>query len=211
MDRAPEGTSEGREMEMTYFFNRVSEHTTRAFINDYHVGGIIVGGPGPTKENFLKGGYLDYRLQKNVIEVIDTSYSGREGIREIVEKASDKLQNVRLIEEKKLVQRFLAEVSKPNGLGVYGLPRVIDALNRNNIETILVFRRPEHVEDHHDLQELSDRQGEGGSESAEDSGHAGDALRTLPEVRFYWTTNRATPMWWIPWRRRQSKWARGWR
>ncbi len=127
----------GREMEVTYFFNRVSEHTTRAFINDYHVGGIIVGGPGPTKENFLKGGYLDYRLQKNVIEVIDTSYSGREGIREIVEKASDKLQNVRLIEEKKLVQRFLAEVSKPNGLGVYGLQRVIDALNRNNIETIL--------------------------------------------------------------------------
>jgi peptide chain release factor subunit 1 len=127
----------GREMELTYFFNRVSEHATRTFINDYHVGGIIVGGPGPTKENFLKGGYLDYRLQKNVIEIIDTSYSGREGIREIVEKASDKLQNVRLIEEKKLVQRFLAEVSKPNGLAVYGLPRVIDALNRNNVETIL--------------------------------------------------------------------------
>jgi len=127
----------GREMEITYFFNRVSEHATRVFINDYHVGGIIVGGPGPTKENFLKGGYLDYRLQKNVIEVIDTSYSGREGIREIVEKASDKLENVRLVEEKKLVQKFLAEVSKPNGLAVYGLPRVIEALNRNNIETIL--------------------------------------------------------------------------
>jgi len=127
----------GREMELTYFFNRVSEHATRIFINDYNVGGIIVGGPGPTKDNFLKSGYLDYRLQKNVIEVIDTSYSGREGIREIVEKASDKLQNVRLVEEKKLVQRFLAEVSKPNGLAVYGLPRVIDALNRGNIETIL--------------------------------------------------------------------------
>lgn len=127
----------GREMEITYFFNRVSEHATRVFINDYHVNGIIVGGPGPTKENFLKGGYLDYRLQKGVIEVIDTSYSGREGIREIVEKASDKLENVRLVEEKKLVQRFLAEVSKPNGLAVYGLPRVFDALNRNNIETII--------------------------------------------------------------------------
>ncbi len=127
----------GREMELTYFFNRVSEHATRIFINDYRVGGIIVGGPGPTKENFLKNGYLDYRLQNNVIEVIDTSYSGREGIREIVEKASDKLQNVRLVEEKKLVQKFLGEVSRPNGLAVYGLPRVLEALNRNNIETIL--------------------------------------------------------------------------
>ena len=127
----------GREMELTYFFNRVSEHASRTFIDDYHVGGLIVGGPGPTKDNFLKGGYLDYRLQKNVIEVVDTSYSGREGIREIVEKASDKLQDVRLVEEKKLVQRFLAEVSKPGGLGVYGLPRIFEALNRNNIETIL--------------------------------------------------------------------------
>ena len=127
----------GREMELTYFFNRVAEHATRTFITDYNVGGLIVGGPGPTKDNFLKGGYLDYRLQKNIIEVIDTSYSGREGIREIVEKAADKLQNVRLVEEKRLVQRFLGEVSKPNGLGVYGLPRVLAALEKNNIEMIL--------------------------------------------------------------------------
>ena len=34
----------------------------------------------------MKGGYLDYRLQKNIIEVVDTSYSGREGVREITEK-----------------------------------------------------------------------------------------------------------------------------
>jgi len=127
----------GREMELTYFFNRVSEHATRIFINDYHVGGIIVGGPGPTKDNFLKGGYLDYRLQNNIIEVIDTSYSGREGVREIIEKSEDKLESVRLVEEKKLVQKFLGEVSKPNGLALYGLQRVIDALNRSNIETVL--------------------------------------------------------------------------
>jgi peptide chain release factor subunit 1 len=128
----------GREMELTYFFNRVSEHVTRIFITDHKVSGIIVGGPGPTKENFLKGGYLDYRLQNNIIEVIDISYSGREGIREIVEKASDKLQDVRLIEERKLVQKFLGEINRPNGLAVYGLPKIIDALNRSNMDTILI-------------------------------------------------------------------------
>lgn len=128
----------GREMELTYFFNRVSEHVTRIFITDHKVSGIIVGGPGPTKENFLKGGYLDYRLQNNIIEVIDISYSGREGIREIVEKASDKLQDVRLIEERKLVQKFLGEINRPNGLAVYGLPKIIDALGRSNMDTILI-------------------------------------------------------------------------
>ncbi len=128
----------GREMELIYFFNRVSEHVTRIFITDHNVNGVIVGGPGPTKDNFLKGGYLDYRLQKNIIDVIDTSYSGREGIREIAEKAADKLQDVRFMEERKLVQKFLGEINKPNGLTVYGLPKIIDALNRGNMETILI-------------------------------------------------------------------------
>ncbi len=128
----------GREMELTYFFNRVAEHVTRIFITDRSVSGVIVGGPGPTKENFLKGGYLDYRLQKNIVEIVDTSYSGREGIREIAEKAADKLQDVRYIEERKLVQKFLAEINRPNGVAVYGLPKIIDALNRGNMDTMLI-------------------------------------------------------------------------
>ncbi|MDA4136847.1 MAG: peptide chain release factor aRF-1 [Thaumarchaeota archaeon] len=128
----------GREMEITYFFNRVAEHVTRIFITDHKVNGIIVGGPGPTKDNFLKGGYLDYRLQNNIIAVLDTSYSGREGVREMVEKSADKLEDVRLLEEKKLVQKFLGEANKPNGLAVYGLPRIVEALNRSNIDVILI-------------------------------------------------------------------------
>jgi peptide subunit release factor 1 (eRF1)/intein/homing endonuclease len=128
----------GREMELTYFFNRVGEHATRVFIDGAKVTGLIVGGPGPTKEEFLKGGYLHYELQKKVLAVIDTSYSGREGVRELVDKASETLQGVRLVEEKKLVQKFLGEVNRQGGLAVYGLPRVLDALQKANAEAVLV-------------------------------------------------------------------------
>src|SRR5437899_1109917 len=127
-----------REMELTYYFNRVGEHAARVFVNDTKVTGLIAGGPGPTKEDFLKGGYLHYQLQKNVLAVIDSSYAGREGVRELVEKAADTLQDVRLIEEKKLVQRFLTEVNKPGGLAIYGLPRVLDALQKAIADTILI-------------------------------------------------------------------------
>jgi peptide chain release factor subunit 1 len=127
-----------RDMELTYFYNRVTEHATRVFLESNKVTGLIVGGPGPTKEDFLKGEYLDYRLRKNIIAVLDLSYSGREGIREILEKASDKLQDVRLIEEKKLVQRFLSEVNKVGGLAVYGLPRIMEALDKSYAETVLI-------------------------------------------------------------------------
>jgi peptide chain release factor subunit 1 len=128
----------GREMELTYFFNRVAEHATRVFIDNEKVTGLIVGGPGPTKEDFLKGGYLHYELQKKVLAVLDTSYSGREGVRELVDKASDVLADVRLVEEKKLVQKFLGEVNRQGGLAVYGLPRVLDALQKANVEAVLV-------------------------------------------------------------------------
>ena len=128
----------GREMELTYFFNRVGEHATRAFIDSGKVTGLIVGGPGPTKDEFLKGGYLHYELQKKVIAVLDLGYSGREGVRELVEKGADVLKDVRLVEEKRLVQRFLGEINRQGGLAVYGLPRVIEALQKASAEVVLI-------------------------------------------------------------------------
>ena len=43
-----------REMELQYFFNRVAETTREYFIDIYKVKGLIVSGPGPTKEDFIK-------------------------------------------------------------------------------------------------------------------------------------------------------------
>jgi peptide chain release factor subunit 1 len=128
----------GREMELTYFYHRVADHANRILVDEYKVTGLIVGGPGYTKEDFLKTEFLNYNLRKNMVAIIDTAYSGREGVRELVDKAADKLQDVRLFEEKKLVQRFLGEVNKPNGVAVYGLPRIMQALDKSNVETILV-------------------------------------------------------------------------
>ena len=65
-------------------------------------------------------------------------YAGREGVRELVDKAVDVLKDVRLIEEKKLVQRFLFEVNKQGGLAVYGLPRVMEALQKASADVVLV-------------------------------------------------------------------------
>lgn len=128
----------GREMEMTYYFHRVAEHATRTFIDSNKVTGVIVGGPGPTKDEFLKGDYLHYELRKKVLAVLDLGYSGREGVRELVEKSSDILKDVRLVEEKRLVQKFLGEVNRQGGLAVYGLPRVMEALQKASADVVLL-------------------------------------------------------------------------
>ena len=81
-------------MELQYYFNRVAAITREYFIDIYKVKGLIVSGPGPTKEEFVKKEYLEYRLQNNIIATIDASYSGAEGIREAFAKCSDILSNL---------------------------------------------------------------------------------------------------------------------
>jgi peptide chain release factor subunit 1 len=129
-----------RENELNEYYHRVADHVKKVFIDQYNVKGIIVGGPGPTKENFLKEEYLDYRLQKAVIAILDSSYSGDEGVRELIEKAQKDgiLQEYRVMEEKQLVKKFMAEVHSGRGLGIYGIHDVIKALEGGIADLVIV-------------------------------------------------------------------------
>jgi len=127
-----------REMELTEYFNRLADHAKKVFLEQYQVKGLIVSGPGPTKDEFVKDKYLDYRLQNAIIGVLDSGYAGREGVRETIEKSGKLLENVRVVEERKLVQRFLREVNSENGLAIYGIQDIIVALKKAAVDTILI-------------------------------------------------------------------------
>ena len=129
-----------RENELNEYYHRVADHAKRVFIDQFLVKGIIVGGPGPTKENFIKEEYLDYRLQNNVIETLDISYSGEEGVREIIDKINDLgiMAEYRLMEEKRVVKKFMLEVHSTNGLAIYGILDVIKALQNGFVSMVIV-------------------------------------------------------------------------
>ncbi len=127
-----------REMELTYFFNRVAETTKEYFIDIYKIKGLIISGPGPTKENFIKNNYLEYRLQKLIIDTIDASYAGAEGIREAFGKSEKILTNFRLIEEKKIVEKLFKNIDSNTGYGAYGLADIIKLLKNKAIDIILL-------------------------------------------------------------------------
>jgi peptide chain release factor subunit 1 len=129
-----------RENELNEYYHRVADHAKRVFIDQFSVKGIIVGGPGPTKENFIKEEYLDYRLQNNVIETLDISYSGDEGVREIVDKINDLgiMAEYRLMEEKSIVRKFMSEVHSTNGLALYGILDVVRALQNGFVSLVIV-------------------------------------------------------------------------
>jgi peptide chain release factor subunit 1 len=129
-----------RDNELNEYYHRVADHVKKVFIDQYNVKGVVVGGPGPTKENFLKEEYLDYRLQKNVIAILDSSYSGDEGVRELIEKAQKDgiLQEYRVMEEKQLVKKFMGEVHAGRGLGIYGIYDVVKALESGVADLAIV-------------------------------------------------------------------------
>jgi peptide chain release factor subunit 1 len=127
-----------REMELTYFFNRVAAITKEYFIDIYPIKGLIISGPGPTKEEFINNNYLDYRLQDMILDTIDASYSGSEGIREAFAKSAEILSDYRMVEEKKMVEDLFRHINTNSGLGSYGMKEVISYL-KNNVADKLVI------------------------------------------------------------------------
>lgn len=129
-----------RDNELNEFYHRIAAHAKAVFIDQYNVKGIIVGGPGPTKENFLKEEYLDYRLQNAIIATLDTGYSGEEGVREILEKARKEgvLQEFRLMEEKQILDKFMTEIHSGKGLGIYGIHDVVNAAKNGVADLVVV-------------------------------------------------------------------------
>ncbi|MGZ5484906.1 MAG: peptide chain release factor aRF-1 [Nitrososphaeraceae archaeon] len=129
-----------RDNELNEYYRRVADYAHKIFIDQYDIKGIIIGGPGPTKEGFIREEYLDYRLQNNVIATLDSSYSGSEGVRELIDKVNDQgiMADYRLMEEKKIVKRFISEVYSGKGLGIYGIYDVITSLKNGFADLVIV-------------------------------------------------------------------------
>jgi len=135
-----------RDMELAYFFHRVAEHATKAFLENYKVTALIVGGPGPTKEDFLKGDYLHYELKNMLLSIVDTQFAGREGVKEVLGKSSEALKNMCAPEQRRTVQRLLADMGKQNGLAISGLDSVLNALKNGEVEVVLVTDNTNMIE-----------------------------------------------------------------
>lgn len=120
------------------FKKRIGKHMNEAFLAIEDLKGIIIGGPGHTKEEFLKGDYLQYELQGKLITTIDTSYTAEFGIREIIDKSMDILEEIDIMQEKQLVQKFLKELIDEHGLASYGEEDVRKNLQMGAVNILLI-------------------------------------------------------------------------
>ena len=132
-----------REEAMHEFFKRIAEAVNKEFLEMKSLKGILVGGPGPTKEYFIDGDYMDSRIKTKIKSVQDLSYTGEFGLNELVEKSKEILAKEDIIEEKKFMEDFFSELAKGSKKVVYGEENVKLALGRAAVKTILISEKTE--------------------------------------------------------------------
>ncbi|MFA5314089.1 MAG: peptide chain release factor aRF-1 [Methanomassiliicoccales archaeon] len=121
------------------FYKRVADMATDSFLNLPGLQGILIGGPGPTKNYFADSAYLHHELQKKVIDTYDIGYTDEYGLKELVDKAKESLYDLDLMREKRLILRLLEEIRKNEGcLATYGEDEVRHVLTVGQVDTLLL-------------------------------------------------------------------------
>ena len=72
--------------------------------------GVLVGGPSPTKDEFLDGDYLHHELQDMVLGKFDVAYTDESGLYDLVDAASEVLAEHEMLEDKQVMEEFFKEL-----------------------------------------------------------------------------------------------------
>ena len=119
-------------------YKKVAEYMKEAFLNMEGLKGIIVGGPGPTKYDLVEGDFITNEVKKKIIAIKDLSYTGEFGLEELLERSHDVLAQEDVIEEKKIVGKFLETLATKQNMAAYGEQDVMDKLKMGVVDKLLL-------------------------------------------------------------------------
>ena len=122
------------------FFKRATEHACNYWLpNLVDIKGIIVGGPGQTKDFVVKNDYFHHEVKKLIREpFFDVGYSNESGLRELVQRAGNMMDQIEFDAERELVDNFLREVMQAHPKATYGEMMIRSALDQGAVDTLLL-------------------------------------------------------------------------
>ncbi|XP_026673167.1 eukaryotic peptide chain release factor subunit 1 isoform X1 [Ceratina calcarata] len=123
------------------YVRKVAEVATQLYItNDKpNIAGLILAGSADFKTELSQSDMFDPRLQAKVIKLVDVSYGGENGFNQAIELAAESLQNVKFIQEKKLIGRYFDEISQDTGKYCFGVEDTLRALELGSVETLICW------------------------------------------------------------------------
>ncbi len=123
------------------FYRRITELMKDQFFDMPKLKGLLVGGPGATKETMLKEGQLVTALKQKIIAVKDISYTDEFGLKILVEACQDILAKEEITKEKDEMNKFFTLLAtKPDKIA-YGVAEVKRALELGAVERLFLSKK----------------------------------------------------------------------
>ncbi|ERH03232.1 MAG: peptide chain release factor subunit 1 (aeRF-1) [uncultured archaeon A07HR60] len=181
------------------FYQEVAGMANDLFVSKRHeLDGVLVGGPSPTKDEFIDGDYLHHELQDKVLGKFDVAYTDESGLKDLVDSASEVLADQEIVEDKQQMEEFFENLNTGKK-ATYGFDRTRRNLIMGAVDRLLISEdlREDVVtyecEQGHEQFELLDSRHEaddsqecsecGQSASAADREDAIEHLMTIAEQR----------------------------
>ncbi len=120
------------------FYKRIAEEMKSSFFENPKLKGILVGGPVPTKDEFVDGGYLLTPLQEKIIGMKDLGNTDESGLNDLVELSQDVLAEQEIIREKKILEKFFTTLGENPEMAKYKIEDVKKALEYGAAERVLI-------------------------------------------------------------------------
>ncbi|MFB6254819.1 MAG: peptide chain release factor aRF-1, partial [Halobacteriaceae archaeon] len=120
------------------FYQEVASMANDLFVPERHeLDGVLVGGPSPTKDEFLDGDYLHHEIQDQVLGKFDVAYTDESGLYDLVDAAEETLADAELMEDKSIMEDFFKELNAGD-LATYGFEQTRKNLMMGAVETLLI-------------------------------------------------------------------------
>jgi peptide chain release factor subunit 1 len=120
------------------FYQEVAEMANDLFVPERHdLDGILVGGPSPTKDEFLDGDYLHHELRDRVVGKFDVSYTDESGLYDLVDAAQDVLADQEVMKDKVQMEEFFENLHTGD-LATYGFEQTRRNLVMGSVDRLLI-------------------------------------------------------------------------
>ncbi|EGB04531.1 hypothetical protein AURANDRAFT_32373 [Aureococcus anophagefferens] len=123
------------------YVRKVAELAVQMFISadKPNVAGLVLAGSADFKSELHTSDMFDQRLARVVIKTVDVSYGGEIGFNQAIELSAETLGSVKLVQEKRLLQKYFDEISQDTGKYCFMVEDTLKALELGAVETLVVW------------------------------------------------------------------------
>lgn len=123
------------------YVRKVAELAVQMFItaDKPNVSGLVLAGSADFKSELQTSDMFDQRLARTVIKTVDVSYGGEIGFNQAIELSAETLGSVKLVQEKRLLQKYFDEISQDTGKYCFMVNDTLRALELGAVETLVVW------------------------------------------------------------------------